>query len=120
MNTREIAVEYRLAHWAQIMKERLSSGKTIREFCASAGYNEHVYYYWQRRLREAACQELVSATQDIRQGASTPSGWVACVKPETKASSPLKIEIGQYRVLVDPCVNADELAKVCRVLASIC
>ncbi len=114
MNTREIAVEYRLAHWAQIIRERQESGLSIKQFCENAGFHSNIYFYWQRKLREAACQELVP------QGGGAPSGWVACVKPETKSPSPLTIEIGQYKVHVDQATDAAQLARVCRMLASIC
>lgn len=58
MNTREIVEEYRLTHWAGIMKDRAASGLSIKEFCKTAGFRENVYYYWQRKLRDAACEEL--------------------------------------------------------------
>jgi len=58
MNTRAIAEEYRLTHWAQIMQERQQSGLSIKSYCERAGLHENVYYYWQRKLREAAYREL--------------------------------------------------------------
>ena len=121
MNTREIAAEYRLSHWAGIMRERQESGLSIRQFCKNAGYHENVYYYWQRRLREAACQELDPAAQEERRMASAPEGWVSCVKPERSTSQPmLAIEIGPYRVVVGNDIESEHLVKVCRALASIC
>ena len=60
MNTREVAVEYRLTYWAEILQERKESGLTIQSFCESAGICENSYYYWQRKLREAACTELAT------------------------------------------------------------
>jgi len=56
MNTREIAGGYRLTHWAQIMHERQESGMSIKAYCKQQGFHENVYYYWQRKLREAAWQ----------------------------------------------------------------
>ena len=58
MNTREVAAEYRLAHWAQVMQNREASGLSIRAYCKQAGFHENNYYYWQRKLREASCEEL--------------------------------------------------------------
>ncbi len=121
MNTREIAAEYRLSHWAGIMRERQESGLSIKQFCKNAGYHESVYYYWQRRLREAACQELIPAAQAERRMARAPEGWVSCIKPEISASQPtLAIEIGPYRVVVGNDIEPEHLVKVCRALASIC
>jgi len=54
----EIAEEYRLSHWAEIVREREESGLTIREFCKNAGFHENRYFYWQKKLRKAACEEL--------------------------------------------------------------
>ena len=58
MNTREMAAEYRLAHWSQIMKDRKERGQSIKAYCEGEGIHENVYYYWQRKLREAACGRL--------------------------------------------------------------
>lgn len=58
MNTREIAVEYRLSHWARIMQERMDSGLSVKAYCEKAGFHENIYYYWQRKLREATCEGL--------------------------------------------------------------
>ena len=45
MNTREIATEYRLSHWAQVMRERIESGLSIKAFCENVGFHENIYYY---------------------------------------------------------------------------
>ena len=58
MNTREIAVEFRLNHWAEIVQERNESGLSIRAYCEHAGIHENTYYYWLKKLRETACTEL--------------------------------------------------------------
>ena len=44
MNTREIASEYRLSHWAEIMRRRGESGQSIKAFCESAGFHQNVYF----------------------------------------------------------------------------
>jgi len=40
------------------MRERKESGLSVRAFCENAGFHENIYYYWQKKLREAACSEL--------------------------------------------------------------
>jgi len=40
------------------MRERQDSGLSVRAYCASAGIHENSYFYWQKKLREAACEEL--------------------------------------------------------------
>jgi hypothetical protein len=84
-----------------------------------AGYHENVYYYWQKRLREAASKELVPAAREAEQAPSAPEGWVTCEKAGAKAP-PLAVEIGPYRVVVEKGTDAEQIANVCRALASIC
>ena len=76
MNTRDIAAEYRLAHWAEVMRERADRKLSIRLYCEEAGIHENTNFYWQRKLREAACSGIQTA--DIPEGKSiVPKGWAA-------------------------------------------
>jgi len=122
MNTREIAAEYRLTHWAQIMQERMTSGKSIKEFCKSAGFHENVYYYWQRRLREAAVNQEIMAIPAIEAPkVVSPEGWAELRLTESPTgAATLPIEIGRCRILADMTTDPDLLAKVCKVLLSLC
>lgn len=121
MNTREIAAEYRLAHWAGIMRERTESGMSIKAYCEAAGCHENVYYYWQRRLREAASQELLPATQGYTEKMITPAGWAVCgvSKSEPKGNG-VTIEIGKCRIIADAETDAELLSKVCKALIALC
>ena len=71
MNTRGIAREYRLSHWAAIIRERQESGLSVKAFCERAGFHANNYFYWQKKLREAACEGL----------AKTQSGAMALTAP---------------------------------------
>jgi len=118
MNTREMATEYRLASWAQAMQERVANKETIKEFCLRRGVSRHSYFYWQRRLREAAAKQLEQKASQ----ALVPSGWTAIETAETKVNeaAALPIEIGSCRVLVDSGTDMELLTKVCERLASLC
>ena len=123
MNTREIAKEYRLSYWAGILRERKESGQSIRSFCSANDIREHVYYYWQRRLREAASQEM-GLTTGVAE-TPVPGGWLVCTqeKAATNKTSTISIEVGGCKVDIPTDVDAlDErlLAKVLRVLKSQC
>ncbi len=72
INTNELAAEYRLGHWAQIIQERIESGLSIRAYCVKMDIHENTYFYWQRKLRESVCTEIqVTAPNDV-----IPSGWM--------------------------------------------
>ena len=123
MNTREIAAELRLSHWAKIMQDRNESGLSIKEYCKTAGFHENIYFYWQRKLREAACQNLLpnpQAETACPDKTSVPGGWAVCETTITTAKDkPLTIEVGGCKVLADADVDPELLLKVCRALVMI-
>ena len=43
--------------WAMLIKERMESGMTVREWCHDRDIKESRYYYWLRRLRQDAVKE---------------------------------------------------------------
>ena len=129
MDTRAIASEYRLTHWSGVMRERQDSGMSIRAYCESVGIHENVYYYWQRKLREAACHELNSTNQINTGNEIVPRGWSICDVSEAKVqqkSNPerkeneLIVEIGKCLIKVTPSVDINILSKVCETLVSLC
>ena len=126
MDTRKIAMQYRFSYWAQFIRERKESGLSVEAFCEKAGVHQNTYYYWQRRVREAACHEL--AVQEQSKGKTiVPSGWALCEGANRKdepsissTSSVITVEIGSFKVSVDENFNPDLLTKVCRTLVSVC
>ena len=58
MTTKQMATQVRLEHWGKVLRERKSSGLSIRRWCRENGINEKTYYYWQRKLRESVCESL--------------------------------------------------------------
>ena len=56
-----------MSHWAKIITDQKESGLTIREYCEKNGLHENSYYYWQKKLRTAAIDELTTATDERAQ-----------------------------------------------------
>ena len=122
MNTRQIASEYRLAQWGEALQERVANGETINEFCQSRRVSRNTYFYWQRKLRETAAKQIAQKAVETSQ-ALIPSGWAqvsAADEPQTKEGTTLPIEIGRCRIVADETTDPELLAKVCRVLVSLC
>ena len=121
MNTRYIAAELRLSHWAAIMRERQESGLSIKAFCQSRGFHTNKYVYWQRKLRTAACEALLPPSTQAP--AVLPSGWALCEEVPTESKSAddaIVIEIGKCQLRVCSNTNPELLEKTCRVLTSLC
>jgi transposase-like protein len=98
MNTRAIVAEYRLTHWAQIMQRRKGSGHSVKAFCENAGIHENTYYYWQRKLREAACEKLANTQERSNELKATA---FAEVKLTTQGALPVATTINHGQVSVE-------------------
>ena len=58
MTVKEAAQTYRVQQWTELVKDCKSSGETVAAWCEEKGVCPKTYYYWQKKVREAACQEL--------------------------------------------------------------
>ena len=120
MDTRKITSEYRLSQWAQILQERQASGLSIIDFCQKKEINKNTYFYWQRKLREAACTELAKNPEEFVN--LVPSGWAQLSSKQLQSQhlkATLDIEISGCHVTVNSETNLELLKKVCHVLRSL-
>ena len=119
-----MATEFRLAQWAQGMQERKASGQSVADFCEARGVSRNTYFYWQRRLREAAALQLgASAEPGAGTQALVPSGWATVSAAEEavpERTNGLVLRIGGAEIEV--CQGFDEalLASVCKMLTGLC
>jgi len=127
INTREVAAEYRLSHWAQIVQERSKIGASVRAYCKQIGICENTYFYWQRRLRQAACEELSkyereqkSITQPsfVEIEVAEPAVLPAKGAPTVPESSPGKLHIkaGGVQITADSTYPPEQLGALLREL----
>ena len=125
MNTREIATEYRLSRWAQIMEDRRGSGLSIKAYCKGKGMHENVYYYWQKKLRESACEQLATvcaegagprAFTEVRLTKQEPQ--MPCM--ETNQRRQICIEAAGIRISTDSTYPVEMLAMLMREVARPC
>lgn len=115
MDTQQVKREYRMSEWAQIIKDRKECGQTIKEFCGARGISGNTYFYWLRKLRDAACTKLASLEEPTK---NIPVGWVQ-VGPKVQSTEALDIEIAGCHIQVNARTDPELLKKVCRVLRSL-
>lgn len=122
MNTKEMARQVRLSHWAGVMRERNESGKSIRSWCQENDICEKTYYYWQRKLRQAACAQIEDCKITNHTGFTEvmlPEVSGNKPKPETAQNKPLQIDIAGIRVSADSAYPPEKLAVLLRELARL-
>ena len=122
MDTRKVATEYRMAQWGQAMQERVANGESIDAFCQKKGISKNIYFYWQRKMRAALCQNLLPAAEEMTVRGPAPEGWAVCESAEVGKAKEraVTVEIGKYRVRVEESTDLELFSKVCRVLVAIC
>jgi hypothetical protein len=45
--------------WQSLFSEQEESGESVAGFCRARGVRERLFYYWKKRLREAAMPQFV-------------------------------------------------------------
>jgi putative transposase len=118
MDTQKVTAEYRLSQWAQVIQTRLDSGQNIKDFCQTTGISRNAYFYWQRKLRKAACTELARTTKEPEN--IVPGGWMQLESKQAQhVKEVLDIEINGCHVTVNSETDPELLKKVCRTLRSL-
>ena len=123
MDTRKATAEYRLAGWAQTIRERMESGETVKAFCEGRGISRNAYFYWLRKLRGAACAQMPPTARGggaVAECPPAPAGWVACLPPAAEGSGCLVVEVGKCRVAVTADTDPGLLGGVLEVLVALC
>ena len=123
MDTQRVATEIRLAQWAQMIQGRMESMQSIKEFCQAAGVSKNTYFYWQRKLREAACKQFAE-NHESRTVPRIEAPGFAEVKlaevqrtraiPEFFEQGQVHIETGEVKITADSTYPAEKLAALLR------
>ena len=79
MDSTKIIAEQRMLYWAQFIRDRNSSDLSVRAFCENAGVRENIYYYWQKKIRDCACEHLLMSQMDDKPASLTPKGFTEVV-----------------------------------------
>lgn len=58
MNTKLATTQIRLTEWASIIKDCRLSGLKVDEYCQQHNLSRDAYYYWLRKVKEAALQQV--------------------------------------------------------------
>ena len=128
-NTRAITSNYRLQQWAGIIQNQKESGLNVKSYCKESGINEQKYYYWQRKLREAANEKLTKdqskVTGLISVKNESPAVWAEVnMKMLSSTSAPVNNSIKVCRdgwsVMVEPGFDIGLLTETLRAVSRVC
>lgn len=54
MNTKLATTQIRIQQWAAVIHDRQESGLKVDAYCEQHGLSRNAYYYWLRKVKEAA------------------------------------------------------------------
>ena len=54
MDTKLATTQIRIQQWAAVIHDRQESGLKVDEYCEQHGLSRNAYYYWLRKVKEAA------------------------------------------------------------------
>lgn len=76
--------------------------------------HENTYFYWQKKLRKAACEQLnVPSFVEVRLATTEP----APAPTDAENSGGLRIEAGGVKIAVDSAYPAEKLVVLLRALS---
>ena len=73
MNTKLATTKIRINEWAVIIKDCKTSGMKVDEYCQQHDISRDAYYYWLRKVKEAALQQAVFIELPIPQNQPIPT-----------------------------------------------
>ena len=66
MDTRLATTNIRIQQWTAVIKEKAESGLTVDEYCEQNGLSRNAYYYWLRRVRNAALESAQTSFVELK------------------------------------------------------
>lgn len=92
MNVTDLKTQMHMQEWAKLIEARQDSGLTIKEWCRQNNLPESRYYYYLKKLRLAACENLPAESQDGSHFALVPN-HARVSNPVVKGRSNIKITL---------------------------
>lgn len=126
MNTRHMAAEYRMSQWTKIMLDRKESGLSVTAYCEGKGIHENTYYYWQKKLRAVANEEMykIGGNDAIPAPFSFTevklAGKLALPPTPSNSQGHLSIEAVGMRITADAGYPIDKLSVLLRMMMRPC
>ena len=117
MDTKLATTKVRLESWTNIIRERSASGQNVKVWCKENNIPEGQYYYWLRRVKEAALTASGSRTVEIcmpGQESSVTEPVTTSDHTATSAENSILIQIRDITISVGSSVSEDLLTRAIR------
>ena len=86
-------MEYRLQEMQKAIRARAESGLTISEWCRQNNFSEGSYYYWLKKIRNRAVQEINTKNEIVQVPIMVKKTTERKVKPVRIKYKEMELEI---------------------------
>lgn len=109
--------QYRLERWTELIRECQSSGMKVNDWCEANGVTHHAYYYWLRKIRQAACKDLPAVTS-----ANVPVAFkkLNVQTPSAEAQAAVIVHLPTVTLEVQNGASRETVEAVLYALRSLC
>lgn len=115
MNSLELSPqqEVKIRTWMSVFREKNESGETVRAFCERNGISTNAYYYWLRRIRKLALDEL-------KERENSDFVKVPCLNParsyNRESSDKVEIYLNSARIEIGESCSQELIGKILKGL----
>ena len=118
MDMRKVAREVRLSKWSEIVREQKASGQSIHAWCAANRVDKQRYYYWQRQLREVACESLVLQPEPL--SVHAPTFTEVSLPTDIASTGTITVRIGEAVIEIAGDASPSAIEAIMRALVEKC
>jgi hypothetical protein len=120
MTVKETAHAYKLRQWTELICDCKTSGKSVTAWCAEHSINVKTYYYWQKRVREAACEKMEKANLPMVPTGGVPAFAEYRQLERKEASSAITLHISGATIEIHNGADASIITNTLNALKNIC
>ncbi|MDD2495681.1 MAG: IS66 family insertion sequence element accessory protein TnpB [Tissierellia bacterium] len=117
MNMKKISHEMNLQKWTQIVEECRNSGKTVVKWCDENDINIKTYYYWQRKVLKAVCNELSIANNNVE---TSPAFAEVILPGMRKSEVAITLNLNNISLQIHNGANESVISQTLKVLRNLC
>ena len=114
----KVKKKFRLEQWAKLINDCQSSGMNVDTWCETNSISRNSYYYWLRKVREAACHELAAVDDSPNEPVVLKKLEIQTPVPGTTAA--IIIRLNGATIEVNEGTSQQTIQAVLLALQSVC
>lgn len=113
--------EFRLSLWTARIKECRASGMTVSAWCEQKNIGIKNYYYWMRKIKREAFEELSSQSISAVTVSNLPVfSKINLSTNESKSRSSVTVHINDFAIDIQDGTSETTILNTLRAIRSIC